>query len=157
MDPTPIELIPIISIILSFAAAITIVVVIAKARTRRLEMQIDLQSKLIEKFGSSAELVAFLQSDAGKAFVTGVQRGPARMTRERAFGSMRVGIFFTAIGVAFLALWGIDRNDGLAWPGVFMFVLGAAYFASAYSMKRASDVLADRAEGPNAPRPPALG
>ena len=156
MDPTPIEMIPIFSIILSFAAAIVIVIVVSHSRTRRLQMQVDLQSKLIDKFGSSAELVAFLQSDAGKAFVTGVQGAPARVTRERATAGIRTGIFFTAIGLAFMIMWLITGEVGLAWPGVFMLLMGLAYFASAYSVKRASQSLAERVQTPQPAQPSAL-
>lgn len=151
MEHVFIELIPILGMLLTFAAVITIIVVVSRARLRRAEMQAEIQSKLIEKFGSSNELVTFMQSQAGRDFVAGVQSAPVRQTRDRAAGAVRIGIIFTAIGAAFLLLWGIMQNEGLAWPGVFMFALGIAYFASAYSMIRFSRAEAERRQSPEPP------
>jgi hypothetical protein len=147
----PYELIPLMGMLLTFSAIIAIVVVVSRARTRRAELQAELQSKLIEKFGSSAELVAFLQSQTGRDFVTGVQRGPGRMVRDRAAGGVRVGIFFSAIGAAFLLMWPLTENVGLAWPGVFLLILGLAFFASSYSLMRFS-----RTDQMQPPEPPAI-
>ena len=52
-------------------------------RKRRLELQAEVQTKLIERFGSSAELVEFLKSETGKSFVEGVQKGSIVITHER--------------------------------------------------------------------------
>ena len=154
MEPTPWEMVPIFAIVFSFATAITIIIVIARARTRRLQMQVDLQSKLIEKFGSSAELVEFLNSRAGQDFVRGVQTAPGRVARERAAGGVRVGIFFSAVGLAFLVLWPISGAWGLAWPGVFLLVIGLGFFASSYSLLRFSREHDDHM--PTPAEPPAL-
>lgn len=153
MEHVLIELIPVLGMLLTFAAVIVIIMVVSRARLERAKMQAEIQSKLIEKFGSSNELVSFLQSQAGRDFVAGVQAAPVRQTRDRAAGAVRVGIIFTAIGVAFLLLWGIMRNVGLAWPGVIMLCLGIAYFASAYSLMRFS-----REQTPHiqSPEPPAI-
>ena len=97
--------------------------------------------------------MAFLQSRAGQDFVRGVQSGPVRQVRDRAAGAVRIGIIFSAIGLAFLIMWGITSNEGLAWPGVFMLILGVAYFASSYSLIRFSR---DRANVEPPTVPPAL-
>src|SRR5205823_5839866 len=109
---------------LSFGTAIAIIVIVSRTRMRRLEIQAELQSKLIEKFGSTPELVTFLQSQAGRDFVSGVQSGPVRMTRDRAAAGVRMGIMFTAIGIGFLALWPLTNTCGLVWPGVLLLVMG---------------------------------
>lgn len=150
MERVAIELIPILGMLLTFAAAITIIMVVSRARLRKAEIQAELQSKLIEKFGSTNELIAFLQSQAGREFVAGVQSAPVRHTRDRAAGAVRVGIIFTALGVAFLVLWAVTGNEGLAWPGVFTLALGIAYFASSYSLIRFSRNT-DRVQSPEPP------
>lgn len=129
-------LIPLFGMLMSFAMVGIIIIVVARARQRRLEMQTEIQSKLIDKFGSTGELASFLQSDAGRQFVTGVQTAGQRHVHDRALSAVRVGIVFTALGVGFLVLWPLAGVRGLVWPGVLLFVLGAAYFGSAYSMMR---------------------
>jgi len=82
MEPAPYEFIPLFGMMFSFVAAITIVIVVARAKTRRLQIQAELQAKLIEKFGSTPELIAFLQSEAGRAFVSGHSTRKARPIAE---------------------------------------------------------------------------
>src|SRR5260370_34288897 len=68
----------------------------------REEMRSEGQMKLIEKFGSSAEFVKFLESPAGQQFL----EQPRRMSRDRALGGItgplictfiRLGVFGCAI------------------------------------------------------------
>jgi hypothetical protein len=132
-------LIPLLGMALSFVMIIAIVVVVTRARQRKFEIQAELQGKLIDKFGSSAELVSFLQSENGQRFVNNVQTGHVRLARDRAAAAVRGGIIFTALGVAFLALLLITSIRGLAWPGVFLLVLGLAYFATSYTTLRFSE------------------
>lgn len=136
MEPTPIELIPIVGMVLGIGMIVTIVIVTSRARTQRLQIQAELQAKLIEKFGSTPDLIAFLESKTGRDFVTGVQTGQTRAVRDKAFGGVRLGIMFSAVGLAFLVLWPLTGTSGLVWPGVFLLVLGLAFFASAYSLMR---------------------
>jgi hypothetical protein len=132
-------LIPLLGMALSFVMIIAIVVVVTRARQRKFEIQAELQGKLIDKFGSSAELVSFLQSDLGQRFVNNVQSGHVKLARDKAANAVRTGIIFTALGVAFLTLWPITNTRGLAWPGVILLVLGFAYFATSYTTLHFSD------------------
>lgn len=129
-------LIPLLGMLMSFSLAAVIIVTVARSRQRRMEMQNEIQSKLIDKFGSTGELASFLQSEVGRQFVTGVQTAGQRHVHDRALSAVRVGIVFTALGIGFLVLWPLANARGLVWPGVLLFVLGAAYFGSAYSMMR---------------------
>lgn len=146
--------IPLLGMTLSFIAIIVIIIIVSKARTRRAELQGEMQSKLIERFGSSTELVAFLQSKAGQDFIRGVRTEPGKQARDRAAGGIRTGIFFSAIGLAFLILWPVTNNEGLAWPGTFLLILGLAFFASSYSLLRFSRERDERLESPA--QPPAI-
>ncbi len=125
-------LIPLLGMALSFVGIIAIVMIVTKSRQRRVEIQAELQGKLIEKFGSSAELVSFLQSETGQRFVKGVQTGNMRLARDRAAGAIRIGIIFAAMGIGFLVLWPLTNTRGLAWPAVLFLVLGIAYFGTSY-------------------------
>ena len=131
---------PLLGMLLSFAMVIAIIVVVTRSRQRRMEMQYELQSKLIEKFGSTGELISFLQSETGQRFVNSVQSGTTKLARDKAASAVRIGIVFTALGAAFLALWAIMNIRGLAWPGVLFTMLGVAYFASSYATMRFSQI-----------------
>ncbi len=151
METVLIQLIPILGMLLTFGAVVVVVQVISRSRTRRLEIQTELQSKLIERFGSASELVAFLQSKAGQDFVRGVQGAPAKAARDRASFGIRVGLVVTAIAAAFLILWPITNTEGLAWPGVILLAIGLAYFGSAYTLIRFSRSAEDRVQAPAEP------
>ncbi len=141
MSPMEISeaMLPLLGTLLGFVMVIAVVIIVTRSRQRRMEIQAELQGKLIDKFGSSAELVSFLQSETGQRFVNGVQTGNMKLARDRAAGAVRIGIIFAAVGIGFLALWPITNTRGLAWPGVLLLVLGLAYFASSYATLRFSE------------------
>ena len=119
-------LIPLVAIVGSLSVAAFITWAVSKSRERRAQMQADVQGKLIERFGSAAELVTFLQSPAGREFVTGVQSAPILATRERAIANVTRALVLIGIGAAFIALWGIGRSNGFAIPGFILFSIGLA-------------------------------
>ena len=131
-------LIPLVGMLMSFVVFGVIVLTISKARTRRLELQADVQSKLIEKFGTSAELVAFLQSETGRQFVNGVQKGNTVMLRDRITAGFSRAIILAFLGAAFIVLWLITDLRGLAWPGVLLLFLGAGYLVATWATTRMS-------------------
>jgi hypothetical protein len=131
-------LIPLVSIFMSFIIVGTIVMAITRSRLRRLELQAEVQSKLIEKFGTSAELLAFLQSEAGRQFVSGVQKGNTVLMRDRITAGFSRAIILSFLGAAFVALWLITDNKGLAWPGVLLLALGAGYLVATWATTRMS-------------------
>ncbi len=137
-------LIPLLATLMSFVIVGLIVMVVSRSRLRRLELQADVQSKLIEKFGTSAELLAFLQSDTGRQFVNGVQKGNTVILRDRIASGLSRAILLSFLGAAFIALWLIMDNRGLAWPGVLLLALGAGYLVATWAtsrMSRSSEVV----------------
>jgi len=125
---------PLVGVLMSFALVGVIILSVLRTRMRRLELQNDIQTKLIEKFSSPAELAAFLQSDVGRDFVNGVQTAALRQVRVRVSTAVRAGILFATLGIAFMVLWPLTNTQGLIWPGVLLLALGIAFFGSAYSM-----------------------
>jgi hypothetical protein len=121
------EMIPIVGMITSFGAAVIIVFFVTRARQRREELQTAMQTKLIERFGSAPEMLEFLQSPAGRQFITGVQAAPAAQTRERVLGGFTRAIVLTALGAGFLflAFW---KDDGWGIPAAIVLSLGIGYF-----------------------------
>ena len=72
-------------------------------RSRSERLQAELYGKLFEKFGSSADLVAYLQSEAGQNFL---KAAPVERTGpfNRILNSMQAGIVLFFMGIACLLL-----------------------------------------------------
>lgn len=135
------ELIPLAAIIGSFVVTGFIVWSVTRSRERRAELQAQVQSKLIERFGSATELVEFLQSPAGREFVTGVQSAPVLATRERAVNGLSRALVLTGLGVAFIVLWGVEGGSGFAIPGFILASIGLANLIGAIvSLRMAKNV-----------------
>jgi hypothetical protein len=131
------EMIPIVGVLASSAMVVLVVYFVSRARTRRLEVQVEMQSRLIDRFGSATDLVQFLQSPAGRDFVTGVQVAPAILTRERLLTGFTRAIILIMLGGAFLFLT-FYIDDSLAVPAVLLFALGVGYLLATYVSYRFS-------------------
>lgn len=131
------EVIPLAGILGSFSAAVLIVFFVSKTRQRRAELQAEVQSKLIDRFGSSPELIEFLKSSAGRQFVSGVHEAPSLLTRERILNGITRAIITTALGAAFLGLT-FFYDDDFAVPAAILFCLGIGYLAAAIVSYRLS-------------------
>ena len=118
--------IPVIGMLTSTAMVVLIVYFVAKSRQRRAELQAEVQTRLIDRFGSAPELIEFLQSPAGQQFVNGVQSAPALMARERIMSGFTRAIVLSMLGAAFLVLT-FFYNDDFAVPAAILFSLGIGY------------------------------
>lgn len=119
--------IAIIATLSSSTMVVLIVFFVARSRQRRAELQAEVQTKLIDRFGSAPELVEFLQSPAGKQFVSGVQGVPGVLARERIMSGFTRSIVLSMLGAAFLALTFFYDND-FAVPAAILFSLGIGFF-----------------------------
>lgn len=124
--------IPLFGMVTSTFTVVFIVYIVTTARTRRLEAQVQMQTKLIERFGSATELVEFLHSPAGRQFVAGVQSAPVAMARERILGGFTRSIILTALGVAFLAIGLVQGEDFWYVPASIILSLGVGYLLATY-------------------------
>jgi hypothetical protein len=132
------ELIPIIGILSSSAMVVLVVYFVTRARQRRVEVQVEMQSRLIDRFGAAPELVEFLHSPAGKQFISGVSSAPDVLTRERIQGGFTRSIVLTMLGVAFVFLAILDNGD-FAVPAAIILALGIGFFLATmvtYKMSR---------------------
>lgn len=139
------ELIPIFGIVCSFGAAVLIVFFVTRARQRNVELQAEMQSKLIERFGSAPEMINFLQSPAGREFVSGVRVAPINQTRERILGGFTRSIVLSALGAGFLLLTFLEE-DAFVIPGTIVLSLGIGYFIATMVSWRLSSRLNESAE-----------
>ncbi len=117
---------PIMGMITSTVMVVLIVYFVTKGRQRRLEAQVQMQTRLIDRFGSAPELVQFLHSPAGRDFVSGVQSASALVTRDRIVSGFTRSIVLTTLGLAFLVLTFL-YDDEFAVPAAILFSLGVGY------------------------------
>ena len=123
--------IPIVGTITSAVMVVLVVFFVTRGRQRRLEAQVQMQSKLIDRFGSAPELISFLQSPAGQQFVAGVQSAPAALTRDRIASGFTRAVVLTCLGISFLLLTFLYEKDW-AVPAAIVFSLGIGYFIATF-------------------------
>ena len=106
-----------------------IVWLVVKGRARRAEVQAEVQTRMIDRFANAPEFVTFLTSDAGKKFVSTFEEAPKTHARERILGGVTRSIVLSAIGLAFLVIYALDRFDdiGFAIAGCLLLALGGGY------------------------------
>lgn len=126
------ELIPIFGIVASSTMVVLVVAIVTKSRQRRVEAQVQMQSKLIERFGSAPELVQFLHSPAGQQFVTGVNSAPTLFARERIMSGFTRAIVMTALGASFMFLAFFQEDSGWIIPASIVFSLGVGYLIATF-------------------------
>lgn len=140
--------IPIVGIVASSLTVILVVFFVTRARQRRVEAQIEMQGRLIDRFGSAPELITFLQSPAGRQFVAGVQSAPGVLTRERILSGFTRAIILTMLGVAFLFIRFFDGDRDYMFPAAILFCLGLGYFLATYiSYRMSAKLLANEDDG----------
>ncbi len=131
------DLIPIFGILSSSAMVVLIVYFVSRSKARRVEVQAEVQTRLIDRFGSAPELIDFLQSPAGRAFVNGVQSAPALLTRERILSGFSRAIILSMLGAAFLGLTFFYDED-FAVPASIILSLGIGYLLATFVSWRLS-------------------
>jgi hypothetical protein len=114
----------------SFAMIATIVWLGVHAKNRKATLQAEVQTRLIDKFSNAPEFVDFLNSDTGKQFLTGIDKMPQLMARDRIVGGVSRGLILMLLGAAFIAIWIADSNVGFMYPGFILMGLGIGFFIS---------------------------
>jgi hypothetical protein len=127
---------PMIVTLLTFAAGILLTRWgLAHARFKReAEMQLQLHTRLIDKFGTPKELGEYLQSDAGRAFLTPQPAERAAPSR-RVLASAQAGIVLAFVGGTVLYLRDVEGPGNtmqtLTVLGGVTLALGLGFIASA--------------------------
>ncbi len=95
----------------------------------------EMQANLLERLGSSQELLAFLQTDAGRRLLEAPPPAPepSRNPTGRILTSVQAGILLTAIGAAFFATSGTYFGTKVSFEilGFLGVCLGAGFLVSA--------------------------
>jgi len=129
---TEIVVFPILLFLIGFIVW-TIFSTIRRYKTSKL--QAGLQSKLLERFGSGQELLAYVQSDAGKQFLDSLTMEP-RTPYGRILGAAQSSVILILLGLAFLFLRGRvpAADEGFLVFGTIVLSLGIGFaFAAALS------------------------
>jgi hypothetical protein len=101
-------------------------------------VQSEIHAKLLERFGSSQEMLAYMQTEAGRRFLESgtlaVDTLPARTppVLARILASVQVGIVLLAVGTGLLWLWASAGADkALLVLGTLVTALGLGFLLSA--------------------------
>jgi hypothetical protein len=76
-------------------------------RSKIAKYQAEMQTKLLEKFGSSQELLAYMQTEAGQRFAQPIEPAApteAKSPHSKILGSIKVGTILTFLGFGLLLL-----------------------------------------------------
>jgi hypothetical protein len=131
--------VPVISVSGFYITIALIVWTVTKARQRRAEMQAEVQTRMIDKFSSAPEFVAFLQSDAGKHFASTFEEVPRAHARDRILGGVTRSVVLTVLGLGFLAICLTEARDtGFIIAGCILLALGLGYFIATIASFRLS-------------------
>ena len=136
------EMIPILISLGFFAALVWIIRIFVDSRrwNRTFKQQSEIHGRLIEKLGTSQELVAYMETEAGKRFLMNSPNaaGPEfgqRMpnTVSRVLTSLSTGIVVALLGVGFLLLRnaGNDTPEPMLITGTLLLMPGLGFILSA--------------------------
>ena len=117
-----------------------IVYIVARSKARQVELQTQVQARLVDRFSTAPEFVDFLHSQEGKQFLGGVDTLPKLHASDRILRGIRTGIITTFLGLGFLALC-LSRdvgNEGFLIAGGILTAIGIGNFISTYVSIRLS-------------------
>ncbi len=128
--------VPIVAIIMVFGGAVAIFWVIFSTirRLKVARLQSEVHKELIEKMGSSQELLTYLDSESGRQLVASIGiEHPSREPYGRILSSVQAGVILLFVGIALLILGGHfgDVAEGFYILGGLIVALGVGFLISA--------------------------
>lgn len=110
----------------------TLIEGISRAKVAR--AQADVMSRMIDRFGSSQELVAYLHSESGRRFIETVPEGKSR-PHHRLLNSVQGGAVLSILGAGVMATQSFvrdsDGRDVAMGVGLIIMTLGLGLLVSA--------------------------
>lgn len=113
-----------------------------KARQTRhmLETQGKFHDKILDRFSSSQDLIAFVQTPEGSRFIERFGEQPASSPIDRSLTSIRTGIIITFLGAGMMTVGAmidvrLDENGPLLL-GLLGVFLGVGFLVAAYASHR---------------------
>jgi len=137
------KFIPMVVVITIFTALVLIFRFIFESRrwNRTFKMQSEVHSRLIDKFSTSQELAAYMETEAGKRFLeaapisTGASAGPfVPNVVARVLTPLQIGFVMVLLGIGFLLLRHVgdqDTAESMLITGTVMLMPGIGFILSA--------------------------
>ena len=102
-------------------------------RSKMARAQSDMQTKLIDKFGSSQELLEYMKTEAGQRFiqVAPVEAPPQRNPYSRILRSITAGTILTFLGLGLLSMSSLAGGHGFSVFGTIGLAIGLGFLVSA--------------------------
>lgn len=104
-------------------------------RTKAQRTIADMHAKLLDRFGTSPELLAYVESEAGKRFLTSAAQSDAPAPYSRILNAIQVGLVLTALGLGILGIrlgrWNTDVHNGLLSIAMPVLAVGVGFLVSA--------------------------
>ena len=106
---------------------------------RMLKLQTDVHNKLLDKFGTSEELLAYMRSDSGKRFLEVTPGAVSLETGPRLGGAvgriltpLQLGVVLALVGAGFYSLRGqvAEWGDAMLVMGMLSLTLGIGFIIS---------------------------
>jgi hypothetical protein len=120
-------------------------IVWAIARTRQsrhaAEMQAQFHQKMLDRFSSSQDFIAFIQSAEGGRYIDSLTRTPVSNPLTKTLSAVRTGIIIAFLAGGLVAVGAISgASDGrdLMLFGLLGLFLGAGFLVSAWASHRLS-------------------
>jgi hypothetical protein len=128
------EIAPVFAMIGMFLAIVHLVKLTSDNRRKRdlAQKQFDLQNKVLDKFGTSQELIEYFKSEAGLAALTVLPKEPPANPYGRILNSIQWGIVLLTGGAACLAVRNFVEGgfEGFTVFGVFGVAIGIGFLVS---------------------------
>jgi hypothetical protein len=137
------KMIPMVIVIAIFTALVLITRFFVESRRwgRTFKMQSEVHSRLIDKFTTSQELAAYMETEAGKRFLeaapisTGAGAGPyVPNVVARVLTPLQIGFVMVLLGIGFLLLRHVgdqDTAESMMITGTVMLMPGIGFILSA--------------------------
>jgi len=127
--PEEVVILPILFALFAFVVWIIFATI---RRYKTAKLQAGVQTKLLEKFGSGQELLAYIQSDAGRQFTESLAM-EQRTPYGRILAAAQAGVILILLGLALLFLRGrvSGGDEGFLVSGTITLSLGVGFGLSA--------------------------
>lgn len=132
------DFVPPMLVLITFALVFGSIVrtwIVHRSLRENARAHVDLQSKLIERFGSADEMLRYLESEPGRRLLEGATTGPDR-PRSRVLDALHLGILLLAGGFGLIgAAQGVDVENMAQVMGVLGKIavfLGFGFLGSAF-------------------------
>lgn len=137
------KFIPMVIVVTIFGALVLIIRFFVESRrwSRTFKMQSEVHSRLIDKFSTSQELAAYMETEAGKRFLeaapisTGASAGPfVPNVVARVLTPLQIGLVMVLLGIGFLLLRHVGNDDtaeSMLITGIVMLMPGIGFILSA--------------------------